>query len=295
MKILVTGSSGLIGSIFCQTFDSKHTIITADLTQPSSKVDILDPESVSSAFESAQPEAVIHLAAFTDVTKAWEQTENKSGLAYRLNVEGTQNIVTAANAVGAHVVHVSTAFVFDGEKEAPYIETDDPNPIEWYGKTKLLAEELVSSNAKSWCIARIDKPFSLSGAVRPDILQLTLKALRSGKLYPQFTNHWYGPTVIQELVKVFEWLAVEKKTGVYHATSGESWSDYEFAKAVADAYSISTGVEKGDLNDYLKTLNRPYQKNTALDCSKLFSEFGKPEVTIQEALVKAAQLEKNSA
>ena len=86
-----------------------------------------------------------------------------------------------------------------------------------------------------------------------------------------FTDHFFGPTYINDFSKVLDWAIRTRTTGVFHASSGEQWTDFDFAKAVQDALKLPGEVRKGSLEAYLKTLNRPYQKNTAMNTQKLQS------------------------
>ena len=103
---------------------------------PSSQVNILEPEKLLTFLESFKPSVVLHLAAYTDVASAEQQKD----LCWKINVEGTRNVARAANALGARMVHISSDYVFDGER-GNYLETDTPNPSNYYSLTKVVAEE----------------------------------------------------------------------------------------------------------------------------------------------------------
>ena len=114
MNIVGTGLSGLVGSKFVELYSNKYSISNLDLT---AGVDITKEDDVMRAVEASNSPALIHLAAFTDVNKAFEQTGDKDGVCYKVNVTGTQNIANACKKTGKHLVHVSTAFVFDGKSD----------------------------------------------------------------------------------------------------------------------------------------------------------------------------------
>jgi dTDP-4-dehydrorhamnose reductase len=268
-QILGTGLSGLIGSKLVQSFSSQYIFQNLDVNDPTTPVDITDLDQVQTAFENSSAPVVVHFAAFTDVTKAWEQRDDKNGVAYKVNVLGTRNIAQAAATTGKHLIHISTAYVFDGEKEQPYTEADPVNPIEWYGQTKAWAEEEVAHHAQNWTILRIDQPFRSDSFPRLDLAHRIIAGLKDNTLYPQFTNHFFGPTFIDDFVKVIEWVMRTGSTGIYHASSGEQWTDYDFAQVVNETLQLGGEVKPGDLNEYLQTLSRPYQKNTSLNCQKL--------------------------
>ena len=284
IAVLGTGLSGLIGSKFVSDFSEKYLCTNLDLSQSENPVDITDFQQVLKSFEASPAEVVLHFAAFTDVTRAWEQKDDKSGLAYKVNVIGTENIAKAAAQTQKHLIHISTAYVFNGEKDESYTEFDTIEPIEWYGQTKAWAEEEVQNSEGNWTILRIDQPFRSDSFSRLDVAHKIIAGLNSGSLYPQFTNHFFGPTFIDDFVKVIDWVIRTRPTGVYHATSGEKWSDYDFAVALQQALHLPGSIEKGDIYEYLKTFKRPYQKNTSLDCTKLKSEIDFEMHTIKTSL-----------
>jgi len=267
--ILTTGLNGLVGSKLATDFAEKYDFTNLDLRNPDNPIDITNLNQVFNAFETSASEVVIHFAAFTNVTAAWEQNEDKDGLCYQVNVTGTENIIEACKQTKKHLIHISTAYVFDGDKDEPYLETDRSNPIEWYGQTKLWAEELISDSTIDWTILRIDQPFRSDPFPKKDVAHRIIDGIKENNLYPQFTNHYFGPTFINDFVRVLDFFIRTKNKGLFHATSGEQWADYDFAKLINDTLKLGGEIKKGDLNEYLKTLKRPYQKNTALNCDKL--------------------------
>lgn len=266
-SLLTTGLNGLVGSKFRDIYSETYNYDSLDVSNSTNPVDITDLNQVRMAFANSTAEYVIHLAAFTDVTAAWEQKDDKNGVAYKVNVTGTENIVAACQEFDKHLIHISTAFVFDGNKEGLYTEADPMKPIEWYGQTKAWAEEVVTASQGDWTILRIDFPFRSDPSPRPDIVRKTLAAIEKG--YPLFSNHYFGPTYIDDFAKVLDWVIRTGTTGLFHASSGEQWSDYQLGLALKEQFNLTTDVKEGDLAEYLKTLNRPYQKNTAMDASKL--------------------------
>lgn len=268
--IAVTGGKGLVGSRFVNDFAAGYDFLHLDISDPVSPVDITKHDRVMSALDGKGVSAIVHFAAYTDVTGAWKQNGDKTGIAYQVNVVGTETMVQAANDLGAQLINISTAYVFDGEKDDLYLETDPMNPIEWYGQTKAWAEEAVQNKAKNWTILRIDQPFRPDEFPKVDVVHRILTGLKAGTLYPQFTDHYFGPTFIPDFAKVIDWAIRTKTTGLLHASSGEKWTDYDFARAVAETHGMDPNVVKpGFLAEYLKTSERPYQKNTAMGVEKL--------------------------
>jgi dTDP-4-dehydrorhamnose reductase len=283
-SLLATGLNGLVGSKFATDFANQYNYDRMDVSDKENPVDITNLDQVRKVFESSSADFVLHLAAFTNVTAAWEQSDDKAGLAYQVNVEGTRNLVKACQEFGKQMIHISTAYVFDGKSEGLYTEQEPMKPIEWYGQTKAWAEEVVRESDIDWTILRIDQPFRSDQFPKVDIAHRIVEGLKDGTLYPQFTNHYFGPTFIDDFAKIIDWIVRTKTTGLYHATSGEKWSDWEFAKLINQTLKLDGEIKEGDLDEFLKTISRPYQRNTALDSSKLIKMLDFKLRTVSEAI-----------
>ncbi len=270
--ILGTGLNGLVGSKFVSDFSDRYLFDNLDLRDKQRPVDITQQQQVESVIAQSAAKFLIHFAAFTNVTAAFAQSGDKNGLCYQVNVVGTKNIAQACQKFNKHLIHISTAYVFNGEKEGLYTEQDPLSPIEWYGQTKAWAEEVVQSTpGLTWTILRIDQPFRSDPFAKLDVAWKLIEGMRAGKIYPQFTDHYFGPTYIDDFAKVLDAVIRLNLTGLYHATSGEQWTDFDFARSLAQQLHIDYQVEAGSLAKYLGTSQRPYQKNTALSVDKLKS------------------------
>ncbi|GIK83913.1 MAG: NAD(P)-dependent oxidoreductase [Patescibacteria group bacterium] len=282
--VLVTGANGLVGSKFTQQFADTYDFVSLDISNPLNPVDITQSASVLKALENTQAKHIVHYAAYTDVTGAWKQNGDESGIAYKVNVDGTKNIIAACEKTNKHLIHISTAYVFNGEKEGLYSESDELSPIEWYGHTKAEAERAVTESNIKWTILRIDQPFRSDTQVRPDVVRRVAQGLTDGTLYPQFTNHYFGPTYIDDFARVVDFIIKTDTIGLFNASSGEKWTDFDFAKLVNETLQLNGTVKPGDLDNYLRTLDRPYQRNTAMDVSKLKSILDFELLSVKEAV-----------
>ena len=285
-SILVTGANGLVGSKFTQMFEDTYAFHSLDISDETNPVDITNHAQVCSALENSDAKFIVHYAAYTDVTGAWKQNGDKSGVAYKVNVDGTRNVIQACEKTNKHLIHISTAYVFNGEKDTLYTEEDQLSPIEWYGHTKAEAERIITESNIDWTILRIDQPFRSDTQVRPDVVRRIAQGLTDGKLYPQFNNHYFGPTFINDFAKVVDFIIRTKTTGLFNASSGEKWTDFDFASAVNKTLSLNGEVSAGDLDEYLKALDRPYQRNTAMDVSKLKNILDFDLKTVEQALTE---------
>ena len=284
-KVLGTGLNGLVGSKFVKDFQDKYEFDNLDLRDPKRPVDITNLDQLENIISQSDAKYLVHFAAFTDVNAAWEQRNDKTASCYQVNVVGTKNIVQACQKFDKHLIHISTAYVFNGEKETLYTEADPLSPIEWYGQTKAWAEEVVQKSENlSWTILRIDQPFRSDPFPKLDIAHRLIEGMRAGKIYPQFSDHFFGPTFIDDFAKVLDAIIRLNLNGLFNASSGEKWTDYDFAKTISQKLNIDYQVEEGSLKEYLKTSQRPYQKNTALSTKKLEEALDFKLTNIEEAI-----------
>lgn len=284
-QILATGATGLVGSRFVEMFADKYEVINMDLT---TGVDITKVETFAPFIES-HPDAkfLIHLAAFTDTGKAFAESGDKNGICYKVNVDGTKNIAEVCKEHGIHLIHVSTDFVFDGKKETPYTEEDVTSPIEWYGETKAMAEDVVKNSGASYTIIRLSYPYRATYDLKPDLVKKVRAGLESGKLYPQFTDSVITPTFIDDIARAFDKIIELKPSGILHIVGSDSMSPYTFAQKVASAYGFDPAVVKeGSLAEYLKTASRPFAKTVAMSNAKSSEVLGLHFATIDEGLAE---------
>jgi dTDP-4-dehydrorhamnose reductase len=160
-KVLITGSKGMLGRALIRSLDGHDSVqaIGTDLLSEEHKLDITDANQVSGFIKGIMPDIIIHAAAYTDVDGCEQHPER----AYAVNAEGTKNIAQAAKDVNAFMIHISTDYVFDGEKTSPYIETDKTSPINIYGESKLLAERAIKDTMDNYLIIRTSWLFGKGG------------------------------------------------------------------------------------------------------------------------------------
>ncbi len=266
VEIIGTGLSGLVGSKFVDLYTDTYEFTNLDRA---TGIDITDEKQIKKIIEKSTANTIIHLAAFTDVNAAFAETGDKSGIAYAVNVLGTRNMAQAAKDFGKHLIHISTDFVFDGEKKGLYTEEDSVNPIEWYGQTKAWAEEEVEKSGAEYTILRIAFPYRQDDFPKMDVMHRIKKLLEEDKLQPMFIDHSFTPTQIEKLADTFNFVIKEKITGLYHASTDPVTTDYQFALKVKEQFGLAGEVRPGSLKEYLRTAKRPYQKNTALNVEKL--------------------------
>jgi len=220
MRILVTGAAGQLGTeIMAQLGDAgHHEVFGLDLPEH----DLTDRSHVLGLMTQWRPDVVLHGAAFTAVDRCEAEVET----AYRVNCIGTRFVADGARRVGAHVVYVSTDYVFDGTKATPYLEWDAPNPQSVYGRTKLGGE---SELDPGWTIARTSW---VCGAHGNNMVK-TLLRLAEERESVSFVNDQIGhPTFAGDLAAMVIRLGIERAPGVFHTTNQGVVSWYEFAREV---------------------------------------------------------------
>ena len=220
MRILVTGSNGQLGTELMQLLapQEHHDVLGVDLPDH----DLTDRDHVLGLITGWEPDAIIHGAAFTAVDACEEQVDT----AYRVNCGATRFVADGARRVGAHVVYVSTDYVFDGTKVDPYVEWDAPNPQSVYGRTKLGGEWEIDPG---WSIARTSWVCGYHGSN----MVKTLLRLAAQTDTLSFVDDQIGhPTFAGDLAPMLAKLAVERVPGVFHTTNQGPVSWYEFAREV---------------------------------------------------------------
>ncbi len=233
MRILLTGGSGQVGNALQRAVTSGIEIVA-----PSSrKLDIRDGDAVESAFAAVRPDVVINAAAYTSVDRAEAEPE----LAWQVNADGAAHIAKACRAAGAYLVHLSTDYVFDGAKPAPYLETDATNPQGVYGRTKLEGEAAALSNWPHTLVLRASWVFSDTGS---NFVKTMLRLARSGGELRVVDDQWGTPCSARSiaaavLTAVTRWPNGSALEGIYHFGSQPRTNWCDFARQiVAVARSI---------------------------------------------------------
>ena len=229
MRILITGSAGMLGQDVAAAALSDHEVVAL----PRSELDITDARAVDGAMRSARPELVINCAAWTNVDGAEEHVEAAHGV----NGAGAGNVARAAAAVGAWTIHVSSDYVFDGTKSEPYVESDPVAPRSVYGASKLEGERAVAAAAPGrHTIVRSSWLFGTGGPCFPATI-MRLAAERDQ--LPVVADQIGCPTFTAHLARGLLELACvagDPPLGILHVAGGGQCSWYEFAdQIVADA------------------------------------------------------------
>ncbi len=227
MRILVTGSNGQLGSEVLPRLAAQthHHVLGIDLHN----CDITNRDQVLGAIGEFRPEAIIHGAAMTAV----DLCETEAETAFQVNSLATRFVADGARRVGAHLVYLSTDYVFDGSKIGPYLEWDQPNPQSVYGLSKLGGEREIDPG---WAVARTSWVCGQHG----NNMVKTILRLAAEHETLRFVDDQIGhPTFASDLAEMVIKLAVERVSGTFHTTNHGAVSWFEFAQAVLSAAGLN--------------------------------------------------------
>lgn len=260
MKFLITGASGQLG------YDVKLELLNRgfyDILSPSSSVmDLRNKDSVRDTILDYKPDVVFHCAAYTAVDKAEDERE----LCSDVNINGTKYIVDACSEVGAKLIFISTDYVFDGSKDGFYLEDDKVSPINYYGKTKWLAEENVRGY-DNHIITRISWVFGINGN---NFVKTMLRLSDTRDEISVVSDQIGSPTYTKDLSKVLVDMALSDKKGTYHITNDGTCSWYEFAKYIFESNNIDIVINPIKTSDYPTKAKRPH--NSRMSKEKLVND-----------------------
>lgn len=224
MKVLVTGVKGQLGYDVCRELDKRGIEnIGVDIDE----MDITDPESVDKVITEANPDAVIHCAAWTAVDAA--EDDDKKEIVRKVNVEGPRNIAKVCKKLDIKMIQISTDYVFDGQGERPWEPSDPTGPVSVYGETKRDGENAVMELLDKFFIVRIAWVFGINGK---NFVKTMLNVGKTHDVLTVVNDQWGSPTYTYDLAKLLVDMVLTDKYGIYHATNEGFISWYDFAVAI---------------------------------------------------------------
>lgn len=248
--ILITGSNGLVGRELIRAFDKlpEYTVIATSLSPDKismpdvafHQLDITNRQSVAQLFSDLLPDVVIHSAAVS----APDTCETDKELCNHVNIEGTQNVADACKAIGAKMLFISTDFVFDGAM-GPYSEIDIPNPVSYYGWSKLKGEK-ITQQLDDWSIVRTVLVYGDTvGLNRNNFVTWVKGALEKGEnikvVNDQYRTPTYAPDLAFGIVKAVEWLVYNKGNEIWHISGPLPLiTVYDMALKIAAFYNLDS-------------------------------------------------------
>ncbi|MBA2564428.1 MAG: dTDP-4-dehydrorhamnose reductase [Gemmatimonadetes bacterium] len=282
MRVAVTGAGGQLGvDLIREIRRSAHEAVAwtrADL-------DVECPDQVRRALDAAQPELVVHAAAYTAVDRAEAEPER----AYAVNDTGTANVARACARAVVPFIYVSTDYVFDGAKRSPYEPHDEPRPLNVYGASKLAGERRVQETDGDWLIVRTSWVY---GAQGPNFVRTILGLARERDRLRVVDDQVGSPTWTVSLARTLVQLATTRARGVLHVTDrtlapdgtvGISW--HAFARAIVEEAGCDVRVERISTEDMPRPAVRP--RYSVLDVRAAELVLGAPLPGWQSSLAAA--------
>ncbi|MCL4372530.1 SDR family oxidoreductase [Candidatus Parvarchaeota archaeon] len=260
MKILVLGGSGFVGYYLAKHFNA--TSVSAHQKEGYVKLDITNKEEVSEVLNKIKPELIINSAAIADV----DLCEKEKETAMLVNGYAVGWLSSLSKEIGAKFVQISTDYVFDG-LTGNYTEEDNPNPINEYGKSKLIGEE--NSLKNDAIVLRIEMPYGINIAKNKNVFfESVINNLKEGKTVNAAVDQIISPTFVEDIPKAVEVLVEKGANGIFHLASKEHFSRFEFVNIIADVFNFDkTFIKPVKLADFKMLAKRP--KNTFLNTEKI--------------------------
>jgi dTDP-4-dehydrorhamnose reductase len=229
-KVFVTGASGLVGSRFIEIYSSEYEIAAPDFPE----FDLTDPQKVKDAVVKFNPDVIVNFAAYTNVSEAENQRDNRDGSCWRINVDGVKNLTSIINPEKTHFIHISTDYIFSNSDKirGPYFEDTSPETdssrLTWYGYTKAEGERLINNIfGKTQTILRLIYPVRAKYAAKLDYLRKPLSLFDQGLLYPLFNDQEVTISFVDEVSLALEKIIKEKVYGTFHASTPDTSTPYE--------------------------------------------------------------------
>lgn len=228
-KILVTGSSGMLGTDLCKELLPDYDVVGLDILKANKTLqsDITSKDSLIEAVKKAKPDLIIHAAAWTDVDGCEEDSEKSK----KINILGTENIISSASELKIPIVYISTDFVFDGKKKTPYNEGDKTSPLSVYGQSKLEGEKVVSRLSK-YLIIRSGWLYGENGK---NFVNTILDISKNKKTIEVVNDQKGSPTYTKDLAKAIKkFIDINKheSKSIYHISNNGEVSWYDYAKEI---------------------------------------------------------------
>lgn len=242
-------------------------------------LDICSESIVNQVIDNFKPSVIIHTAAMTQV----DNCEIKREECWQSNVLATGYLAMAAARTGAHFIHVSTDFIFDG-KEGPLDETAIPSPVNYYGESKWAAEQLVMKSSGSWAILRTVLVYGLAHDMsRSNIVLWVKKNLEEGKPIKVVNDQWRTPTLAEDLAMGCLLAAQKKSKGIFHVSGEELMTPYDIAMRTARFFKLDESlITQTDSTQFRQPAMRPMK--TGFIITKAKRELGYLPHSFEEGL-----------
>lgn len=259
MRVLVTGSDGLVGSNILPFLQERFEVIPI----LEKDWDIVDIKAGEEVMRRVRPDVLINLAAVTNV----DGCEDSPQSAFRVNGEAPGTLAMLCSSFAARLVHFSTDYVFDGTKNDPYTEEDPTNPLSVYGKSKLLGEKNVLELGRAITVIRTEWIYGQGGE---NFITKVLKIGRETGHVEVVDDQWGTPTYAKDLGPPVAALIEHNRSGIYHVTNSGSCTWYRFAATIFSLLGLRVVCSPTSSQQLSRRAKRPAM--SVLDCSKLYRD-----------------------
>ena len=276
-RILIVGSNGMLGQRLTDSFKSngKIELMCASAESESftdnveySILDISDKKSVKNIVMNFYPDIIVNSAGYTNV----DGCETNKDTAYQVNVKGAEYLSHYAKVTDAHLIHISSDYIFDGRK-GRYTEDDLPNPVSYYGRTKLAGENAVRSQSINFTIIRTNVLYGPARHGRPDFVKWTVNSLRGNQKIRIVTDQVNNPTFLDDLVTAIHKFIDNRKYGIFNIGGPEFLSRFDFTLRIADFFDLNKKLIEAIVTSQLNQL-APRPLNSGLVIRKAGNEIG---------------------
>jgi dTDP-4-dehydrorhamnose reductase len=289
MKVLVTGANGLLGQKLSKLLVEDKNILpiltlrkqpyVSPVSVGQHILDITDGRAVHDIFLKFRPDVVVHTAAMTMVDLCEQQKET----CWQNNVTGTEHLLRASEATGAHFIYVSTDFIFDGS-HGPLDESAQPRPVNFYGESKLAAEELVKKNKTTWAIIRTVLVYGITTDMsRSNIVLWVKENLEKGKPIKVVNDQWRTPTLAEDLAMGCYLAALKKASGIFHVSGKDFMTPYDIAVQTAEYFGLDKKlISPTNSTEFTQPARRPAKTGFVIE--KARKELGYEPHSFSEGL-----------
>jgi len=277
MKILITGSNGMLGHDLKDVLEDNH-----ELTLTTSKtLDITNKDYVLDFIRENKPDVVINAAAYTDV----DGCETNQDTAYAVNGDGVKNLALACKEIDCPLVHISTDYVFNGENTRPWVEDDEIGPISVYGKSKLQGEQAILEILDKFYILRTAWLYGMNGKNFPKtMLELAKNHSEITVVYDEVGTPTYTPDLAGAIAELIE----TDYYGVYHLTNSGNCSWCEFARYIFEVADVDVKVIPVTASEFARPAPRPHY--SVLENKNWIKNGFKPLRSYKEAITEYIEL-----
>jgi dTDP-4-dehydrorhamnose reductase len=285
--ICITGGNGLLGSKIIAGAHEVYNLISIDLHEDSMNKyknvkylqgDIRNKQQIINLITGNNPDFVINAAAYTNV----DECETNPEEAWRINVQGAENVALACQSLKIKMIHISTDYIFNG-KSGPYSEEDEPNPISCYGKTKFESEKVIKGILDNVVIVRTMVVYGFVRNTKKNFVTWLVDALINKKNIKVVDDQIGTPTLVDDLARILITILENDMRGIYNIAGKECLSRYDFALKVADIFNLDSSlITRTTTKDLMQKAPRPVRSGLKTD--KIRGEIGVNVNSICEGL-----------